>query len=319
MPSSSPSQSPSSARTAIASASVRPSSSTRRVDLVDVLPHVTDRDRALLALLAEHLVLTTPQVTAALFGSPRACQQRLRVLHRLELVDRITWRRDRATGGSKPAHWALGRLGLDHQAGANQTRPTSVPAARAWLARVAKRPDLAHLLGVNDFFTTLLAQACRRRGRALARWWSEPTTARLFPGVFPDGHGLWHEHGTVTGFFLEYDTGTEELARLVGKLAAYERLAADHGPRYPVLISLHSSEREINLHNELRRLNLRVPVATTARPTPDPAGPVWLPAGHAETERVRLSELDSYHGPDHPRNPNWVDGRLATDIAAAVT
>jgi hypothetical protein len=45
-----------------------------------------------------------------------------------------------------------------------------------------------------------------------------------------------------------------------------------------------------------------------------PSGPVWTLVGHDGAGRLRLADLPSDHGPESRRNPNWVDGHLATDI-----
>jgi hypothetical protein len=130
------------------------------------------------------------------------------------------------------------------------------------------------------------------------------------PGEVPEQLAL-----VAVGFFLECDTGSENLARLVGKLDAYARLAATGGPRYPVLFWLPNAEREDNLRRVLRGNRLvetgAVPVATATHDT-DPAGPVWLPATDRPTDgrRVPLAELPASHGPRSATNPNWRDGHL---------
>jgi hypothetical protein len=245
------------------------------------------------------------------------CQHRLHQLHSLELLDRFAPPRNRRQGGSGPTHWTLGRLGFDlHAAGLRGTF-TSTGAARQRLAHLAESPTLHHLLGVNGFFTDLLAHARTHPHTRLQRWWSEPEAARRFVGIHPDGHGLWRDDARVVGFFLEYDTGSEDLPRLVEKLAAYERLArgGGGGPIYPVLFSLHSADREVHLHDALGTVASRCPIATTVRPA-TPAGPVWALVGHDPQQRRCLADLDSDHGPDHPRNPNWHAGRLHLDDTA---
>jgi hypothetical protein len=157
----------------------------------------------------------------------------------------------------------------------------------------------------------------------------------MFRGIRPDGHGLWQAAGHTVGFFVEYDTGTENLARLVTRLASYDRLAHAGGPAYPVLFWLHSPIRETNLHHALADARTRCPVATAARTAhaahaahaagaagaagaadpqhPAPRGPaasVWQPAGGRAGRRVALHELGGDHGPDSPVNPNWAGGHL---------
>jgi hypothetical protein len=131
------------------------------------------------------------------------------------------------------------------------------------------------LLGVNQFFADLIAatrtasgaDACRR----LVRWWSTDETAAAFAGrIHPDSHGLLQvgqqpceaddraesetgagRAGSAVGFWLEYDTGTESLHRLVAKLDAYARLQQAGGPVYPVLFWLPGIRREVHLHDLL--------------------------------------------------------------------
>jgi hypothetical protein len=259
-------------------------------------------------------VLTTSQITQALFGSLRACQQRLARLHSLELVDRFTLPRP-PTGGSVEWHWTLGRLGLDLHAAARQEPITTPRAAKTRVARLAERPSLAHLLGVNGFFTALLARARTRPGAGLTRWWPESVASQTFHAVFPDGHGIWREDGRTVGFFLEFDTGAEALPVLSGKLGGYEQLARDHGPVYPVLFCLHSHRREANLHAAFSGRVGQAPVATAVRPLPDPSAAVWALVGTGTANRVRLADLPTDHGPNHQHNPNWIDGVLAADIS----
>jgi hypothetical protein len=100
----------------------------------------------------------------------------------------------------------------------------------------------------------------------------------------------------VTDFFLEYDTGSENLHRVAAKLAGYTSLAARTGITTPVLFWLPTARREAALR-ALLDSNVGggapgtrpaggvpgVPVATTtpqaAASGGGPAGPIWLPAG----------------------------------------
>src|SRR5947207_2412454 len=78
---------------------------------------------------------------------------------------------------------------------------------------IAHSLRLAHTVGVNGFFTTLVALSQRpgARGR-LTAWWSELRCGRLFGDmVRPDAYGRWREDGHQIEFFLEFDFGTEDL------------------------------------------------------------------------------------------------------------
>ena len=110
---------------------------------------------------------------------------------------------------------------------------------------IALSPRLAHTTGANGIFTALAAAARASGGRAaLECWWSERRCAAVWGDqARPDGYGRWPEQPpgqppAVTDFFLEYDTGTEALPRLIAKLAGYADLAARTGITTPVLFWL---------------------------------------------------------------------------------
>jgi hypothetical protein len=166
-------------------------------------------------------------------------------------------------------------------------------------------------------FNTSLAAAARASGgtTVLQRWWSERRcTATWGEHARPDGYGRWltRPPGTaspaamaVTDFFLEYDTGTENLDRLIRKLAGYHHLAARTGIPTPVLFWLPGPAREAAFRARLAGPPPHgipgpaasaipgVPVATAAPATccwRGPAGPAWLPAASAGP-RMLLGQL----------------------------
>ena len=150
-------------------------------------------------------------------------------------------------------------------------------------------------------FCALAAQGRRAGNAALTCWWSERRCAALWGDLArPDGYGQWTEHTpagpAVTDFFLEYDTGSENLHRVAAKLTGYRNLAARTGITTPVLFWLPTARREAALRALLASTAGRggpgtrpaggvpgVPVATTtpqaAASGGGPAGPIWLPAG----------------------------------------
>ncbi|MER7276643.1 replication-relaxation family protein [Dactylosporangium sp. NPDC000244] len=281
-----------------------------RADPLAVFRRIVPRDRALLRLLAEHYLLSTPQIAAAFFDTLRTAQRRLTTLHRLGLLHRFAYPNTAHT--AVPYLYTLGPVGLqlhpdayDDPDGRYTRAPrTSLERAR----RIAASATAAHLLGVNQFFIDLLAATrLPNPGRnRLVRWWSEQHATDVYAqsGIRPDGHGIWHSHDHTVGFFLEHDRGTEDLPRVVAKLRAYARLTA-FGPRYPVLLWLPTPDREANLHRILHSVPTPMPVATAVH-SPDPAGRVWtlitdLPASPGR--RRRLHELPSEHGPRSGTNP----------------
>ena len=109
--------------------------------------------------------------------------------------------------------------------------------------------------------------------------------ARMGGPPRPDGLGCWAEHGQQVTFMLEYDTGSEHLPQLGGKLAGYSRLAqamADVDHLCPVqLFCFPGPRREQAARRALASAGeaAALRIATTALDPQhaSPAGPVWLP------------------------------------------
>ena len=266
----------------------------------DPLRHVrrlTARDRLLLAWLAEHYVLSTEQVAAALFPSRRAAQERLTTLYRIGAVSRFAFVRSDTDSGSY--RYTLGPLGVLLYPDA-YTDPDN-PAAKAprshleRRARILRSPSLDHLVGVNQFFIDLHAAARVSGGEAeLVRWWSEQHATAAFrtalSQIRPDGHGIWRVGTGRTGFFLEHDRGTSDAGRVLRKLVQYAKHVTDGGPRFPVLFWVPDRRREANLLRRLADLPATpMPVATAVH-CDDPAGPVWALAGDPH-QRLTLHDL----------------------------
>ncbi|GGU89680.1 hypothetical protein GCM10010182_00060 [Actinomadura cremea] len=270
--------------------------------MAELAYRLTARDRELLALVWEHRVLTTGQLTAVFFPTPERARQRLNRLHQLQALQRF---RPWTPIGSRPWHWVLGRTGAHVLAIEYGQTLTEFGYRTDTATAFSVSSRLGHQVGVNDFFTCLHAHArARADGTVLAEWWSERRCAAQWGDLArPDAFGRWIEPRTETGdegdgaaetldFFLEHDTGTETLVRVTRKLAGYADLAEATGTTTPVLFWLPSTRREANLRRLLE--TPEVPVATavhTPAGAPEgPAGPVWLPVGAAGPRR-RLAEL----------------------------
>ncbi len=286
----------------------------RSIGLLAIYPHLTDRDLTLLQLLHDHQVLTTDQITRLLFGNERTCQVRLKQLERLGLLTRFRFHRP--AGGSYRYRWLLDHHGHRFTAArAGEPEPTP-KASAARITALTASPRLNHQLTVNEFFVRLAEHARRHRHTRLDRWWSEKYTTRQFHKIVlqPDGHGLWTVGEHTTGFWLEADTGSEPLTRVMSKLDTYRKVGYVGGPRYPVLFWLASPIREEHLHRLLRVQDSGVVTATATSPG-DPAEAVWLPGdGH---RRVRVDELPGSHGVDNGDNPNYRHGVL--DLGRSAT
>jgi hypothetical protein len=277
---------------------------------------LTGRDLVLLGWLYDHGVLTTPQITTALFTSKSFCQRRLQRLLDLNLIARF--RPQRPDGGSFPYHYVLDQLGYIVVAG-QRLDPMPRPGyARTRQAHLTSRANLWHLCGVNGFFADLAAYARTHPGASLDRWWPasrfQGQGAFFQPGdgvdvalagskVRPDGHGIWTEHGRSVPFYLEHDTGTEPLHILISKAARYRALAIHTRRWWPVLFTLPTARREWNLQQRLAADYgyTDLPIATTSADHPatagrSPAEAVWWLHGRYGA-RQALAELpnDNYH------------------------
>lgn len=300
--------------------------------------HLTPRDRWLARVLAEHRVLTAAQITQLAFVSTRGANRRLLSLYRWRIVDRF---QPYLTTGSAPMHYVLDTAGAAALAAEDgldtSTKDLGYRHDRA--IQIAHSLRLAHTVGVNGFFADLVAIARHSptdrsgsdgsgvagAGRAVTAWWSEARCGRLFgEHVRPDAYGRWRDTSdgqtSEVEFFLEYDTGTEALNRVAGKLTGYQRLAAATGIPTPVLFWLPTPTREANARTALAAV-LRgldrpdlIPVATTSSSPPalgadrggarhpragtapdSPAGARWLPLTPTGAQnaalRVRLAQL----------------------------
>jgi hypothetical protein len=270
---------------------------------------LTARDRWLLRMLCEHRVLTTGQITQLAFGTTRAATARMTTLYQYRAVDRF---RPLAPAGSSPLHFILDEAGAMLLAAEDGITPADLGYRRDRSMAIALSPRLAHNTGANGIFTALAAAARASSGQAtLECWWGERRCAAAWGDhARPDGYGRWSEQHpgqppATVDFFLEYDTGTEPLRRVIAKLAGYAALAARTGITTPVLFWLPSPSRAAALHSRLAGPpppGIRdatcaaqipgVPVATAACgiTREGPGGATWLPAG-SPGPRLRLGQL----------------------------
>jgi hypothetical protein len=280
---------------------------------LSVSAHLTGRDRHLVRLVGEHRVLTTSQLAALGFGNLTTARHRLSVLVGLGMLRRF---RPRPEAGSAPWHYVLGPVGAAMLGVEDRDEKKWLPQVRADRQLALERsPRLAHMTGRNWFFTALARHAREHRGE-LREWLNEAATAARcqaaamrfddqFAMPHPDGAGTWAEDGRVTSFWLEYDTGSEHLPVLVGKLDGYHVLAANlawNDRPCPVLLFCFGSPRR---EQAARRALAAardcgsVRIATTALDPSltSPAGPVWLPLHAREPGQARLAFLGALPDP----------------------
>ncbi|MGF1425012.1 replication-relaxation family protein [Kitasatospora sp. LaBMicrA B282] len=258
-----------------------------RVPLDALIRRLTARDIWVLEMLLEHTYLTSTHLTQLLGVSRRSVNRRLATLTDLGLLSSF---RPHHRPGSAPEHHLLGATGASLLAARYATTPAALGWHRDQATRALFSPFLTHDTGLRTFFIQL---ARPTTGGQLTGWWSERRCARLWGDLAaPDGYGHHTGPHGQTAFFVEYDTGTEPLPRLAAKLDNYAELATATRTRPLLLFTLHSTTREINLHQRLNHhpaLN-RISVATTGRDQHHPAERAWLPLTHSAA-RANLAEL----------------------------
>ncbi|MFD8494863.1 replication-relaxation family protein [Amycolatopsis sp. NPDC059657] len=283
---------------------------------------LTSRDRWLVRMLFEHKVFTTHQIVDLAFPTRRAANFRLLNLHKWGVLHRF---QPHSALGSHPMHYVLDTAGATLLAHEDGIEPRALNYNRDREAGRAYSLQLAHTVSCNSLFTTLVRHA-RLSGATgeLTAWWSAARCGRHWGDIItPDGYGRWREAGHDVEWFLEFDFGTEQLARLASKLTRYERLATTTGITTPILIWLPTPQREATvrraLTDTLRTLDHphRVPVATTnAAAGADPSDmtePRWQRlGGNGTTGRARLADLTTLW-PELPAPvPHAGTGELST-------
>ncbi|MEU7487557.1 replication-relaxation family protein [Streptomyces sp. NPDC042319] len=270
----------------------------RHTDVATLARRLTDRDMWLARMLHEHQVLTTNQVTRLAYTSLRSAQRRLRTLHQYGVLDSF---RPLTQSGSAPEHYTLGPAGaalLAAYAGLDLAalgwRPTHT-------GRIAYSPSLGHDLGVNELLTHLAAHSHADPSTGLDLWLSERSCARRWGDIVrPDAYAHWRDAHLSLPFFLEYDTGSQALARVEAKLAGYAAFAAATSTRPALLLYTRTQSRDQALRRRLdkavRELDLDVATSSADFTTTDPWGPWWAPL-QPGARRTTLRGL-AIHWPD---------------------
>jgi hypothetical protein len=201
--------------------------------------HLTERDRAIALALYEHQLLTTDQLTLLFFSSRRRAQDRLRFLYDERVLDRFYPPRPHGLG--KPqAHWLLDEAGAILVAASLGLERKRLGWQRHddW----GSYPQLLHRLEANRLVTDLITATLEDGSLGVSEWWGSRTAAsRLCESgqqgrPIPDGGFFLETAAGPIECYLEWDRGTETLARLTHKLKLYWHA------------EVHSSERgQINV------------------------------------------------------------------------
>lgn len=275
----------------------------RAADVAGLAHRLTDRDRAIIFDIGRLRTLTLRQIARLHFTSLSSARDRVRTLSELGVLQRFRT----STRGEYFFVLALAGLRLyapmleqlrvrDHIFDAmEKARPTVVrttrPAAEAMVADLVANPLLKHLASSNDFYTRL-AEACRNLdGWEIERWFSEReswwTTVMVNDRLRPDGAVNLHANGRELRFWIEHDTGTETLGRLIQKLERYKEAAAR-----TVLIELTKAGRERNFHQSAEVPSGFVVATATVERAGDPTAAIWWRLGEPPDRFLGMRELD---------------------------
>ncbi|MBD0741675.1 replication-relaxation family protein [Streptomyces sp. CBMA152] len=267
----------------------------RYTDVAALARRLTGRDVWLVRMLHEHQVLTTHQIVRLAYGSLRSAQRRLRTLHQHAVLDSF---RPLTVSGSAPEHYTLGPVGAALLAAQGGCEPAAVGWRPTHTGRIAYSPWLGHDIGVNELLTHLAARTRTTPEAGLDLWLSERSCARRWGDIIrPDTYAHWLDGGLLLPFFLEYDTGSQPLARVEAKLAGYAALATTTGTRPALLIHTRTASRDQTLRRRLapatHELGLHIATSSADYTTASPHGPWWTPlepTGH----RTTLADLAAH-------------------------
>jgi hypothetical protein len=277
--------------------------------------HLTERDRAIALALYEQQLLTTDQLTLLFFSSRRRAQDRLRFLYEERVLDRFY--PPRPYGLGKPqAHWLLDEAGAILVAASLGLERKRL----GWQRRDdwGSHPQLLHRLEANRVVTDLITATLADGSLGVSEWWDSRTAAsRLCESAqqgrpIPDG-GFFLE--TAVGpieCYLEWDRGTETLARLTHKLKLYwhaEVHSSERGHinvlfvvpterRLQALVDAVAADRERRRQARDNWFTPSWPLLAALTPELTAQGPlarVWRPLADP-AQRLRLSELRARTG-----------------------
>ena len=132
---------------------------------MEVAHRLTERDRSILEMLSRHRVFTTDQLAEMYFDHVNTAQHRLYVLYQLRLVDRFQPLDHRYR--NLPYHYVLDQLGAMVLAAERDLDPEQLHWRADKSLAIAKSQRLRHLVGVNGFFSALVAESRRRADASL--------------------------------------------------------------------------------------------------------------------------------------------------------
>ncbi|MDQ3662759.1 MAG: replication-relaxation family protein [Actinomycetota bacterium] len=233
---------------------------------------------------------------------------------RLGLIE--TWYPHQPRGtGKAPGHHTLTESGA-------QVVASLLGIARSELRGVERDAQdrendayLAHRLGFNAFFCTLIEAGRQYDGHGLHKWVPERTVRTADGWIRPDSYGVYLHPQGACDFYFEYDRGTETTRQLANKLAGYIGVArnwtgqgTEHFPNVLILVPNHRREKTVSVaftdalarfNNPHRFEGLPFYVGSEQQAAERGVlGRVWAPIPGLE-RRLSITELPSKEGMDY--------------------
>ncbi len=211
-----------------------------------------ERQRAILRAIYDYKVLVTAQLRILFFNTERTCQDELKKLADLGLVEREELTAQIGTGRAQPL-WSLTESGV---------RVVAVMARKPrsqlkWMPRHAWHDSnalLAHQLGINRFFVSLVEASLAHPGHGLHRWSPESYLRLRDAWIKHDGFGRYLHPGGAVELYLEFDRATEHRSQLRKKLYGYIVVAGrwteqghEYFPNLAVVVPTERRERHFDL------------------------------------------------------------------------
>lgn len=286
-------------------------------DLSNLLASLIPVDHALLLALHQYRYLDREHIEVLFHGNDRrAAQRQIRKLHDRGVIQ--CWRRYTPPGrrNELPVVSLLSARGADVLA-------SHLKAATAGYRRRAHDAfhnawHVDHDLGANGFFVRIAGAARSLCDEGLYHWLGEPSCRALYrqahAGVAADGWGRYIVRDREVMFMLEWDRGSESVARLRTKFNPYGRYFADvtDAHEHNLLIVAPSEARALVVletaeevfANFARRCSAWA--IDAARLTADPVGAAW----HGSKGVASIREMPSVPGPGRPiedciAKPGW--------------
>ncbi|MCA1840040.1 MAG: replication-relaxation family protein, partial [Actinobacteria bacterium] len=205
-----------------------------------------DRERAILRALYDYELLLTYQLQVLFFTSARRCQDVLRELADLKLIERDIPTQSIGVGRAQP-HWTLTESGI-HVVAVLKRLPRSKLERMPRETFFAADKQLDHLLGVNRFFVSLVQASKKHPAHGLEKWVPEKYVRTQSSWIRHDGFGRYQHEGGACDFYFEYDRATEWQGQLIKKLKGYVLMAikwtAEEDPKqFPNLVVLVPTEK----------------------------------------------------------------------------